>query len=254
MTRATIASNLLVVALLAHVANAQDFSQVRSGMLMGIYTSAGQGGMQVSGLIPGYSAQGRLQPGDVLLRVAVDENSVYRLRSLYELENAKMAIGPNREAGLELWRPQVGLMYAWVEFTPIYGPAASPAGVSPAAVSPAAGAPLGGGFPMPAATRSPGNFRSGGPSGVAPAAGAVRSYAAQFKLESEKPGARAMFQKQPGGSLPIPGGNRWGGGVPSVGNPNRGTQPGTQPVTQPGNRTGGSAIDLFKEVQRLIDR
>lgn len=250
MTRITIAATLLVVALLAHVAGAQDFSQVRSGMLMGIYTSAGQGGMQVSGLIPGYSAQGRLQPGDVLLRVAVDENSVYRLRSLYELENAKMAIGPHREAGLELWRPQVGLMYAWVEFTPIYGPA-SPAAVSPAVAAPAAVAPVtGGGIPMPAAARSPGNFRSGGPAGVAPAAGAVRSYAAQFKLESEKPGARAMFQKQPGGSLPIGGGNRSGGSVPSVGTSNRSPQPGPQP----GNRSGVNPIDLLKEAQRFLDR
>lgn len=250
MTRITIASTLLVVAFLAHVAGAQDFSQVRSGMLMGIYTSAGQGGMQVSGLIPGYSAQGRLQPGDVLLRVAVDENSVYRLRSLYELENAKLAIGPHREAALELWRPQVGLMYAWIEFTPIYGPA-SPAVVSPAAVSPAGVAPVaGGGVPMPAVIRSQGNVRGGGQPNVAPAAGAVRSYAAQFKLESEKAGARAMFQKQPATGLPIGGGNRSGGGTPTTGNPNRGSQPGTQP----GNRTGGNAIDLFKEVQRLIDR
>src|SRR5262245_49626190 len=102
MTRSTITRIslvvVLVVFLVAHVANAQDYSQVKSGMLLGIYTSAGQGGMQVTSLIPGYSAQGRLQPGDVLLRVAVDESTMFRLRSLNELEDAKITIGPNREA------------------------------------------------------------------------------------------------------------------------------------------------------------
>src|SRR5690606_16365454 len=120
MTRLAIA---LVALLTAQLALAYDFSNVRSGMLLGIYTTPAQGGMRVSGLIPGYSAEGRLYPGDVLLRVAVDESQVYRVRSLYEMENAKMMIGPNREAALEIWRPSQGLVYAWVEFTPIYGPA-----------------------------------------------------------------------------------------------------------------------------------
>jgi hypothetical protein len=63
-------------------------------MLLGIYTMPGQGGMQVTGLIPGYSAEGRLFRGDVLLRVAVSEHEVYRVRSLSERENAKTVIGP----------------------------------------------------------------------------------------------------------------------------------------------------------------
>ena len=239
MTRFTIAWASLVVVLVAHVASAQDYSQVKSGMLLGIYTSAGQGGMQVSGLIPGYSAQGRLHTGDVLLRAAVDENTMFRLRSLNELEDAKIAIGPNREAALELWRPQVGLMYAWVEFTPIYAPA-SPAAASPA---PAASARSG---RSPAVITSRGSVRSGGQTNAAPRAEAIKSYAAQFKLESEKAGARAMFQKQPAAGQPVGGGNRSGGRAPIVAPPSRGTQP--------GNRTGGNAIDLFKEAKRLIDR
>jgi hypothetical protein len=246
MTRSTITRISLVVVLVAQVANAQDYSQVKSGMLLGIYTSAGQGGMQVTSLIPGYSAQGRLQPGDVLLRVAVDERTMFRLRSLNELEDAKITIGPNREAALELWRPQVGLMYAWVEFTPIYAPA-SPAAESPVYATPAA---PGRSAPMPAATSSRGNVRSGGQTKAAPAAEAIKSYAAQFKLESEKAGARAMFQKQPSVGPPVSGGNRSGGRAPSVGAPNRSTQPGNQS----GNRSGSSAIDLFKEAKRLIDR
>jgi len=153
----------------AQSALAYDFSNVRSGMLLGIYTSPAQGGMRVSGLIPGYSAEGRLYPGDVLLRVAVSQNQVYRVRSLYEMENAKMMIGPNREAALEIWRPSQGLVYAWVEFTPLFGPAIA---------APAYGA-------APAPTQ--------------------KSYAARFKMENEKQGARAMFQRS--GDKPSPGGH-----------------------------------------------
>lgn len=163
MTRLAIA---LVALLTAQSALAYDFSNVRSGMLLGIYTTPAQGGMRVSGLIPGYSAVGRLYPGDVLLRVAVDENQVYRVRSLYEMENAKMMIGPNREAALEIWRPSQGLVYAWVEFTPIYGPAIA--------------APAFGAAPAPA----------------------QKSYAARFKMEHEKQGARAMFQRNRGQHSP----------------------------------------------------
>jgi hypothetical protein len=166
----TLATVLFAQLTVSQVAVAQDFSNVRSGMLLGIYTTPGYGGMQVSSLIPGYSAEGRLFPGDVLLRVAVDQNQVYRVRSLYEMENAKMMIGPNREAALEIWRPNQGVIYAWVEFTPLYGPAA-------------------------AATAAYG------------AAPAQRSYSARFKMESEKSGARALFQGKPSGGLPSHGGN-----------------------------------------------
>ena len=121
----TLATVLFAQLTVSQVAVAQDFSNVRSGMLLGIYTTPGYGGMQVSSLIPGYSAEGRLFPRDVLPRVAVDQNQVYRVRSLYEMENAKMMIGPNREAALEIWRPNQGVIYAWVEFTPLYGPAAA---------------------------------------------------------------------------------------------------------------------------------
>ncbi len=154
MTRLAIALAALIT---AQSTLAYDFSNVRSGMLLGIYTTPSQGGMRVTSLIPGYSAEGRLYPGDVLLRVAVDENQVYRVRSLYEMENAKMMIGPNREAALEIWRPSQGLVYAWVEFTPLYGPAVA--------------APAYGAAPAPA----------------------QKSYAAQFKMENEKQGARALF-------------------------------------------------------------
>lgn len=174
----TLAAVLMAQAIASQVALAQDFSNVRSGMLLGIYTSPGYGGMQVSSLIPGYSAEGRLYPGDVLLRVAVDQNQVYRVRSLYEMENAKSSIGPNREAALEIWRPNQGVIYAWVEFTPLYGPSA-------------------------AATAAYG--------ATAPA---QKSYAAQFRMESEKSGARALFQGKPSGGYPSQGGKGNAGNFP----------------------------------------
>jgi hypothetical protein len=188
----TLAALLVAQVATAQVATAQDYRNVTSGMLLGIYTTPAQGGMQVTSLIPGYSAQGRLFPGDVLVRVAVSEQEVYRVRSLQELESAKMAIGPNREAAVELWRPNVGLLYAWVEFTPIYGPAAAPqASYQP---QPQPGYQLQPGYqPQPAYQPQPGY---GSPS-PAPAA-AVRNFGAQFKMESEKSGARAMFQGSQG--------------------------------------------------------
>ncbi|MCA9081415.1 MAG: hypothetical protein KDA58_12700 [Planctomycetaceae bacterium] len=158
MTRFAL-SLLVLVALATQQAAAQDFSNVKSGLLLGIYATPGNGGMRVSSTIPGYSAEGRLQPGDVLMRATVDGFTIYQLRSHFEMENTKTAIGPNREAAVEVWRPGVGMLYAWVEFTPIAGPAAT----------------------------------------------AVRSYGAQFKMETEKGGARAMFQKQrPGQVVPFP--------------------------------------------------
>ena len=114
----------------------------------------------------------------MLLRVAVDEGQVYRVRSLHEMENAKMMIGPNREAALEIWRPNQGVIYAWVEFTPIYGPAVS--------------APAYGSAPAPT----------------------QRSYAAQFRMESEKSGARTLFQGNPSGGPPSNKGDNNAGGLP----------------------------------------
>ena len=148
----------LVVAFLVTVSvnmsalQAQSFGNVSSGMLLGIYAHACGHGLQVTSTIPGYSAEGRLFEGDVLKRATVDGQVIYDLRSLYEMENAKMAIGANREAAIEFYRPDVGLMYAWVQFTPLNGPAVA-------------------------------------------ATNGVKQYKAQFKLESEKPGARRMFQR-----------------------------------------------------------
>lgn len=168
----------LALVFAASVAQAQDFSNVTSGMLLGIYSTPSNGGMRVQSLIPGYSAQGRLFPGDILMRATVDGNSIYNTRSHYEMENAKRSIGANRDAAIEIYRPSQGqYIYVWVQFTPLHGPTA-------------------------AATRG------------------VKTYGAQFRTESEKPGARALFQR--GGSRPatspvINSGGRIPGGTSSNG-------------------------------------
>ena len=120
MSRCTL--TLVLFGLITSQLAANDF-HTKSGLLLGIYASPGSGGMRVSDTIPGYSAEGRLFPGDVLLRTTVDGFQIYRLRTHFEMENAKIAIGPNREAAVELWRPGVGIIYAWVEFSPVGGPA-----------------------------------------------------------------------------------------------------------------------------------
>lgn len=147
----------LALAFSATVAQAQDFSNVTSGMLLGIYSQPTGNGMQVTSLIPGYSAQGRLFPGDILMRATVDGNYIYNTRTHYEMENTKRSIGANRDAAIEIYRPGQGYIYVWVQFTPLYGPAAG----SPASVS----------------------------------SRATKTYGAQFKTEREKPGARALFQR-----------------------------------------------------------
>jgi hypothetical protein len=164
ISKRTIMKTLITTLALVFAASftqAQDFSNVTSGMLLGIYSHPSNGGMQVTSLIPGYSAQGRLFPGDILLRATVDGYTVYNLRSQYEMENAKRSIGANREAAIEIYRPGQGLDYIWVQFTTIYGPAGAPT----------------------AAYSTP----------------AKRTYGAQFRTEREKPGAQALFQRNGSG-------------------------------------------------------
>jgi len=134
---------------------------IASGMLLGVYAFPNHRGLRITGTIPGFSAQGRLFRDDVLLRATSAGMPVYSIRTHHEIEYAKEQIGPFREAAIEFWRPGVGLMYAWVEFSPV--------NVAPRMHS-APGSPRGNAAP------------------------AQRQYKAEFKLESEKPGARRMFQ------------------------------------------------------------
>lgn len=100
-------------------AASQSFAQ-ESGLLLGIYAYRSPSGLRVTGTIPGYSAQGRLFRNDVLLRVTAG-GPIYSVRSHHQIEFAKDQIGPFTPAALEIWRPHVGRVYLWVEFTPIGG-------------------------------------------------------------------------------------------------------------------------------------
>jgi hypothetical protein len=136
-----------------------------SGMLLGVYAFENWQGLRVTGTIPGYSAHGRLFPNDVLLQATTDGVDVYCIKTMDEIECAKDQIGPNMPAAIEFFRPGVGLMYAWVEFQPIGG-----------------------------------GVMAYSQEGIAMMA--QPKFKAKFFLESEKPGAKLMFQ---GGKIGLPG-------------------------------------------------
>lgn len=122
-----IAALLLVASLLSTVAASGAFAQgpqTRSGLLLGIYAYSSQRGLNVTGFIPGYSAQDVLRRGDAITGVASENAGVFSIGRLWDLEDAKEAIGPNRWASIEYYRPGVGYQYAWVQFYPVAGVAA----------------------------------------------------------------------------------------------------------------------------------
>lgn len=135
-----------------------------SGMLLGVYAFENWQGLRVTGTIPGYSAHGRLFPNDVLLRATTDGVNVYCIKTMGEIEFAKDQIGPYTPAAIEFFRPGVGEMYAWVEFQPVGG-----------------------------------GVMAYSHEGVAIMA--QPKMKAMFMLESEKPGAKALFG---GGGIKVP--------------------------------------------------
>jgi hypothetical protein len=138
-----------------------------SGLLLGIYAYENWQGLRVTSTMPGYSADGRLFGGDVLLRATTDGFNIYNIGTHWGMENAKDQIGPYTPAAIEFWRPGVGLQYAWVEFMPIGG------GVQ---------------------------------------AFNKKQMKAEFKLESEKPGAKALFLKGKLGGIGLGNGGKNGNG------------------------------------------
>lgn len=120
-------SLLLAAVLVASSVGTTLAQQPASGMLLGIYAFPNFHGLRVTSTIPGYSADGRLFPNDVITRATDDGVNVHRIRRLWDLERAKDQIGPNRWAALEILRPGQGYIYMWVQFVPV--------GVGPAAVA-----------------------------------------------------------------------------------------------------------------------
>jgi len=156
---------LAAVALVALSAQQVSAQVANSGMLLGVYAHPANGGMCVTRSIPGYSAEGRLFSGDVLLQVTSDGFEFHQLRSSFEMEHAKMDIGANRPAALEVFRPGHGLIYMWVEFTPTFVPVQA--------------------HSQPSVLMQ------------------KQQYKAKIMMESERPGARKMFQQKsrPGSSV-----------------------------------------------------
>ena len=86
---------LAAVALLASIPVSVAKAQTpASGMLLGVYVFENQYGLRLTGTIPGYSAEGRLFPGDVLLQATTDGQTMYSIRTRQEIEWAKDQIGP----------------------------------------------------------------------------------------------------------------------------------------------------------------
>ncbi len=175
----------------AGIATAQTPS---SGMLLGIYGFENWRGLRVTSTIPGYSADGRLFPNDVLTQVA-DGNLIYSARRRASFEAAKDQVGPYKWVALEVFRPNVGLIYFWVQFTPVGGNTPTPH------MQGLAGGPSGPGGP---GFGGPG---LGGP-GTAPAAAAAAPMKAEIRTERERGmSARSLFngikqQLNPGGGRP----------------------------------------------------
>ena len=128
----------------------------QSGMLLGIYAFQTPQGLTVTGTVPGYSAHGRLLTGDILLRATTCDLPTYNISTHHGMEYAKTMIGVNREAAIEFFRPGVGNMYAWVTFLPVN---AQP------------------------------HLQLQGTAAIAQ----PTQFQAVFQMESEKPGAQALF-------------------------------------------------------------
>jgi hypothetical protein len=234
---------------------------VASGMLLGVYAITTSQGLQITSTIPGYSAEGRLFAGDVLLQTTAANMPMFSIRSHDLMEHAKSVIGPFREAAVEFYRPGVGLMYAWVTFQPITSqphihsqPQPAITGQLPGTVPPFGtgslplnsnnaspnmagpiGPPLNGNSTSMRSTIGPQGSRganAGNPNNFSPfshqfpggqfnpntgnfhdqplngnnfqpkSAAPGGQFQAEFRLESEKPGARKLFQGN-GGQLQL---------------------------------------------------
>lgn len=100
-----------------------------SGMLLGIRATEPQGpGLYVQSTIPGYSADGVLRRGDLVLRVT-DGVRIFRTDTLRQIETAKTRIGAGTTAEVEVSRRNPNgrrtLKYFTVIFQPVGGVARS---------------------------------------------------------------------------------------------------------------------------------
>ncbi|MDA1016208.1 MAG: hypothetical protein O3A00_17350 [Planctomycetota bacterium] len=104
----------------------------RSKMLLGIHcTQQRAPGLYVHSTIAGYSADGILRRGDVVLRTT-NGDRIYSTNTHYEIEEAKLAIGSSVPASIEVRRVNrfgnAEVLYFDVLFQPIGGVHAAPPG------------------------------------------------------------------------------------------------------------------------------
>lgn len=108
-----------------------------SGLLLGIYyTKAQERGLFVQNTIDGYSADGQILKGDILVRIADERHRVFSINSGRDLEDTKARIGRNSPADVEVLRSYRDgsreTLYFRVVFQPVGGLPASarPRGVT----------------------------------------------------------------------------------------------------------------------------
>jgi len=130
----TLPASALIVFLILPL-NVSVYAQ-SSGLLLGIrYTKNSSRGLYVQSTMDGYSADGILRRGDVLLRIADENGRIFNINSGSAIEHAKATIGRNTQAEVEIRRRyqdgSTELRYYLVAFQPIGG---IPAGQRPRGV------------------------------------------------------------------------------------------------------------------------
>lgn len=89
---------------------------VDSALRLGAYLEETDGGLHVTGTLPGSPARDALRPGDIIRRIAIAGQPPRQLNTLLKFEYAKRDLGPDRRAALEVLRPGHGTRYVWVTF------------------------------------------------------------------------------------------------------------------------------------------
>lgn len=88
-------------------------------LILGAYFEDVEVGLKVTGTVSASPADKVLQPGDVVCRIAALGQPTRTIETLNQLEYAKRAIGPNRQAVLQVYRPGLGTQFVPVTFLPV---------------------------------------------------------------------------------------------------------------------------------------
>lgn len=83
-------------------------------LLLGVYLTDVEAGLQVERTVAGSPASNALREGDIIRRISAMGQPVRILNTINQLEYAKQAIGPDRQAVLEVYRPGEGTQFIFV--------------------------------------------------------------------------------------------------------------------------------------------